>query len=225
MEYAIKANNVSLEYSDGTKALKELNLNVKYGELVFLTGDSGSGKTSLFRLLMGSERGEGELFVAGEDMRTLNKKQIRKLRQKIGCVFQHLKLIENQTAIENVMLPLRFIGDGKRKRKKSAEALAKVGLSGLENKKVSLLSGGQKQRVAIARAIVSGANILIADEPTGNLDYNNSLEVIKIYENLAKEGAAVLVTTHALQLIEQVKNCRHYFLDYGISSEVGEDIA
>ncbi len=220
MEYAIKANEVSLEYSDKTVALKSLNMEVNYGEIVFLTGESGSGKTSALRLIMGSEKGGGELMVAGENMYSLNKRQIRKLRQKIGCVFQHLRLIEHQSVMDNVMLPLRFIGRQKKRRQRALEAIEKVGLAGLEKKKVHLLSGGQKQRVAIARAIVSGAKILIADEPTGNLDYDNSLEVIRLYESLAREGAAVLITTHALPLMEQVEAYRHYSLTSGVSSKV-----
>ncbi len=223
---ALYAESVSLVYSDGTRALENLNLRLRFGELVFLTGESGSGKTSTISLALGAFRPDsGVLQVLGRDMNAVNDNEIRLLRQECGVIFQNLRLIKHQSAIENVALPLRFISQGSAGGKagmysKASEALAKVGLSGMEDKRAALLSGGEQQRVAIARAIAAGARLIIADEPTGNLDPENALGVMRILENLADDGAAVLVTTHALALVELMKNRRHYKIERGVSSEV-----
>lgn len=225
---ALLARGVSLRYDDGTLALENLDLRVGFGELVFLTGESGSGKTSTISLALGAYRPTGgKLSVLGSDMAAVSADEVRRLRQRCGVVFQNLRLIKHQSAIENAVLPLRFADAAARGAcgagemyEHAAEALAKVGLAGKENKTVSLLSGGEQQRVAIARAIAAGAKFIIADEPTGNLDAENSLVVMRILENLAFEGAAVLVTTHALSLIGQLNSWRHYKLERGISAEL-----
>lgn len=200
----IEANDVALTYSDGTKALKNVNLKIQPGELVYITGHSGSGKTSFLKLLMGIEfPTSGKLTVLGSRMKRGNDWKIRKLRRKIGPVFQEFKLIERRTALENVMIGMRILGIPPRKMKQeAAEALKRVGLGHKLHTPVEHLSWGEAQRVAIARAVVRKPVLLIADEPTGNLDHENALNILHILNSFRDEKTAVIITTHATHLIE-----------------------
>ncbi|HHV12636.1 MAG TPA: ABC transporter ATP-binding protein [Clostridiales bacterium] len=200
----IEAKEVALTYGDGTKALKNVNLTVQPGELVYITGHSGSGKTSLLKLLMGIEAPTaGKLTVLGQRMRKGNDRKLRKLRRKIGPVFQEFKLIERRTALENVMVGMRILGiPPRRMKQEAAEALKKVGLEHRLHTPVEHLSWGEAQRVAIARAVVRKPVLLIADEPTGNLDHDNALNILDILTSFRDEKTAVIITTHATHLIE-----------------------
>lgn len=202
----IKAENISLIYGDGTLALKNIDLDIKSGELVFITGASGSGKTSLLKLIMGIEYPtSGKLQVMNQKITKGESSNIRKLRRNIGPIFQEFKLIKGRTALENVILGMRFLGIHPNKIKdEGKEALINVGLGHKANSLVEKLSWGENQRVAIARAIVRKPSLILADEPTGNLDLNNALNILNILKSLRDENTTVIITTHATHLIEDI---------------------
>ena len=213
----IEAKDVSLVYQDGTKALKNINLEIKPGDLVYITGPSGSGKTSLLKLLMGVEYvSSGSLKVLGQSMKKGKGRGIRKIRRKIGPVFQEFKLIEGRTALENVMMGMRFLGVSPSKMKSEAEdTLTKVGLEHKIRAKVDHLSWGEAQRVAIARAVTRKPSLILADEPTGNLDHDNALNILHILNSFRDEKTAVVITTHATHLIEGMDNVTYIRVNKG----------
>lgn len=200
----IEAKGVTLVYHDGTVALKDVNLTIKPGDLVYITGHSGSGKTSLLKLLIGMEYPtEGSLTVLDQPMQKGKGGRIRKMRKQIGQVFQEFKLIERRTALENVMMGMRFLGISPRQMKSEAvSALTRVGLEHKIYSRVEQLSWGEAQRVAIARAVARKPKLIIADEPTGNLDHNNAVNILKILNSFCDQNTAVVITTHATHLIE-----------------------
>lgn len=200
----IQLNGVSLVYRDGTKALNDVNLQIKPGELVYITGPSGSGKTSLLKLLMGVETPtSGTLEVFGVNIRKGNARRIRRLRKAYGPVFQEFKLIDGRSAIENVMMGMRFLGVSPKKMRESAtNALIRVGLEHKIKAKVEHLSWGEIQRVAIARAVARKPRLIIADEPTGNLDHANALKILELLTSFRDKDTTVIITSHATHLIE-----------------------
>lgn len=199
----IEAKNMALVYEDGTRALKDVNLHIETGEIVYITGPSGSGKTSLLKLIMGMEYPtEGYLNVMGQSMVKEQASNIRKLRRKIGPVFQEFKLIKGRTALENIILGMRFLEFSRKDIEVNAnKALEKVGLSHKRNSLVEKLSWGESQRIAIARAIARKPHLILADEPTGNLDVDNALNILDILTSLKDEETTVIITTHATHLI------------------------
>lgn len=199
----IRANNVSLTYRDGTVALRDVNLEVKEGEFVYIVGPSGSGKTSLLKLLMGIEfPSSGSLFVMDQPMIKNEMRNIRRLRRSIGPVFQEFRLISGRTALENVLMGMRFLDIPKRQMVDNAKnALIKVGLEHKASAMVDKLSYGEAQRVAIARALARKPRLILADEPTGNLDYDNAINIMNLLYTLKDKNTTVLVTTHATHLI------------------------
>ncbi len=213
----IEAKGVSLTYPDGTKALKNVNLVIKPGDLVYITGPSGSGKTSLLKLFIGMEFAtEGSLTVLGQPMKSGKNRKIRVLRKKIGPVFQEFKLVERRTSLENVIMGMRFLGITPRKMKAEAfSALTRVGLDHKIRAKVDHLSWGEAQRVAIARAVSRKPVLLIADEPTGNLDHDNALNILHILNSFRDEKTAVIITTHATHLIEGQSNVTYIRVNKG----------
>lgn len=204
----IDAKGVSLRYRDGTLALKDINLEVKPGELVYITGPSGSGKTSLLKLLMGMEYPTGgSLTVLGQSITRNESRRIRKMRRRIGPVFQEFKLIEGRTALENVMMGMRFLGISPRQvREDACLALRRVGLEHKTLSRVENLSWGEAQRVAIARAVARKPSIILADEPTGNLDHANALNILELLTSFKDKNTAVIITTHATHLIQDQRN-------------------
>jgi cell division transport system ATP-binding protein len=214
----IIAKNISLTYADGTKALRNVNLNIKPGELVYITGPSGSGKTSLLKLFMGMEYiTEGSLTVLGQEMTRSKEGRIRKLRKTMGPVFQEFKLIEGRTALENVMTGMRFLGMSPKKIRMEAEnALIKVGLEQKIHTKVERLSWGQAQRVAIARAVARKPVLILADEPTGNLDHENAVHILQILNTFKDNNTTVVITTHATHLIEGFSDATFVRVDNGV---------
>ena len=213
----IKAEDVSLVYHDGTVGLKDVNLNIDKGELVYIIGPSGSGKTSFLKLLMGIEYpSSGNMKVLGQAIHRDEKKGIRKIRQEMGPVFQDFKLIRGRSALENVVIGMRFLNLSKAEIKFRAEqALEKVGLKHKSSSKVETLSWGQGQRVAIARAIARKPTLIIADEPTGNLDFDNAVNMLDLLTSLKEEDTTVIITTHATHLIDGLNQGRILYVDNG----------
>lgn len=193
--------------SDGAPALDRISLQVDPKEFVIVIGQSGAGKTSLLRLLTREERPtSGKLIVGGIDYDKLKDKDIPLLRRKIGVVFQDFKLLPNKTVFENVAFALEIVGLSNREIKKTVpKVLDIVNLTGKEDAMPKQLSGGERQRVAIARAIVRQPRILIADEPTGNLDPKHAWDVIKILEKINRYGTTVLLTTHNQDIVNRLK--------------------
>lgn len=203
----IEAKNVTLIYSDNTIALNNINLQIKFGELVYIIGPSGSGKTSLLKLFMGAEYPtEGTLKVLGQLMVKEEAADIRRLRMKIGPVFQEFRLIKGRTAIENIALSMRFLDISSKQLKENAnDALVKVGLKHKALSLVENLSWGERQRVAIARAVARKPLLILADEPTGNLDRDNALNILELLTSFQNEETAVIITTHATHLVDYSK--------------------
>lgn len=199
----IEAKDVSLIYENGTVALKDVNLYINPGEIVYITGPSGSGKTSLLKLFMGIEYPtSGSLKVMGQVMEKSKSSDIGKMRRKIGPVFQEFKLIRGRTAFENVMLGMRFLDIPPKNMKEYAiEALKNVGLQHKASSLVEMLSWGESQRVAIARAIARRPSLILADEPTGNLDVDNAMNIMDLLASFKDENTTVIITTHATHLI------------------------
>lgn len=213
----IAAEGVSLKYSDGTLALKDINLKIEHGDMVYITGPSGSGKTSLLKLLMGMEYPTGGyLNVLGQHMVKGQASDIRRLRRLIGPVFQEFKLIKGRTAMENVMLGMRFLDIPPVQIKEDASnALIRVGL---EHKKLSLvenMSWGECQRVAIARAVARKPALILADEPTGNLDKDNAVNILELLTHFKDNETAVVITTHATHLINGKKGDMFIGIEHG----------
>lgn len=202
----IKFTKVDKIYKDGQKSLSNINIGIKQGEFVFLVGHSGAGKSTLLKLLLREEKvSSGRLTVLGEDISKIKNKNIHLLRRKLGVVFQDFRLLKDKTAYENVELAMRVVGaNPKQIKPRVLEVLDKVGLKDKANRYPSQLSGGECQRVAIARAIVNRPSIVIADECTGNLDFENSVEIMKILNNINKEGATVIMATHDVELLKLI---------------------
>lgn len=213
----IKANGVSLQYSDGTVALKDINLHIQPGEIVYITGPSGSGKTSLLKLLLGMEFAtHGKLEVMGMPMKKGKNREVNKLRRRIGPIFQAFKLIDGRTSLDNVMIGMRILGIAPRKMKEEAKkALIKVGLEDKIDTKVENLSWGQQQRVAIARAVARKPALILADEPTGNLDQENAMNILTLLHTLKDSRTTVLITTHATHLIKDGMKATHIHVNNG----------
>lgn len=213
----IEAKGVSLKYPTGTLALKSIDLKIEPGEMVYITGPSGSGKTSLLKLFMGIEYPtEGSLKVLGQIMTKEKALEIRKLRMEIGPIFQEFRVIKGRTALENVMMGMRFLNISPGQLKESANsALNKVGLEHKSRSLVDNMSWGECQRVAIARAVARKPKLILADEPTGNLDIANAIKILELLVSLKDKNTAVIVTTHATHLIEGEKHAKHIEMNSG----------
>jgi len=213
----IEANGVCLRYPDGTMALINIDLQIEPGEMVYITGPSGSGKTSLLKLFMGIEYPTmGSLTVLGQPISKGQDVNIRRLRMMIGPVFQEFRLIKGRSAMENVMLGMRFLGLPPSQLKENASnALIKVGLEHKALSPVENLSWGESQRVAIARAVARKPALILADEPTGNLDKDNALNILELLTSLKDEKTSVIITTHATHLIEDKEDGKLIQVDGG----------
>lgn len=213
----IQTKGLCLKYPDGTMALNNINIQVESGDIVYIIGPSGSGKTSLLKLFMGAEfPTAGSLEVFGQPIVRGQASKIRQLRRLIGPVFQEFKLIKGRTAMDNVMLGARFLDISSRQlRENAAETLIKVGLRHKLASLVENLSWGECQRVAIARAVVRQPLLIIADEPTGNLDKENALNIMELLASFKDKNTAVIITTHATHLLEGIKEGRLIHVDNG----------
>ena len=212
----IEFKHVYKTYGSDRHSLRDISFSIKKGEFVFLIGPSGAGKTSLFKLISAYEQlSSGEVSVLGHNLNRLKRGQIPFLRRKIGFVLQNYKLLKNKTVFENVELPLMILGADKQTRIRKVESLLEqVGLSGVRDQYPDFLSGGEQQRVAIARALIHDPEIIIADEPTGNLDPELSNTIMNLFFNFSKNGATFIIATHDYRLINQ-HHCRLLKLDKG----------
>lgn len=188
-------------------ALEEVSLEIEKGEFVFLVGPSGSGKSTFLRLVLREERPtSGNVWVLGKDLSRLSNWKIPTLRREIGTVFQDFRLLPNKSVFENVAFALEVIGKPKALIKKVVpEVLEVVGLEGKEHRRPDELSGGEQQRVAIARAFVNRPKMLIADEPTGNLDPGTSVGIMKLLDRINRMGTTVIMSTHDAQIVDQMR--------------------
>ena len=200
--------NVTKQYDDaGNVALENANFKIENGEFVFLVGSSGAGKTTITKLLMRETNAtEGQVFLDGIDVTALPDKEIPYLRRKMGVVFQDFRLLEDRTVYENVEFAMRVVGAGKREiRKRVPEVLNEVGLNFKAKMYPRQLSGGEQQRVALARALANNPVILIADEPTGNLNPKTAMEIMEVFEEINRMGTTIIMATHAKDIVDAMK--------------------
>ena len=200
----IKLEHVSKSYSAGIPALNDVSLNIEEGEFVFIVGDSGSGKSTLIKLLLKElEPTEGTITINGQKLNKIRRRQIPKFRRKIGVVFQDFRLLKDRNIYDNVAFAQKVIGESTRSIKKNVPLmLSMVGLAAKYRSYPKQLSGGEQQRVAIAMALINKPKILLADEPTGNLDNNNAWEIMKLMEEINNNGTTVVVVTHNLEIVK-----------------------
>jgi len=200
----IKLEHISKSYSAGIPALNDVSLNIEEGEFVFVVGDSGSGKSTLIKLLLKElEPTEGTITINGRKLNKIRRRQIPKFRRNIGVVFQDFRLLKDRNIYDNVAFAQKVIGESNRSIKKNVpKLLSMVGLAAKYRSYPRQLSGGEQQRVAIARALINKPKILLADEPTGNLDANNAWEIMKLMEEINEQGTTVVVVTHNLEIVK-----------------------
>ena len=200
-------DDVSKTYETGSKAVRNISLHIQPGEFVFIVGNSGSGKSTLIKLLLKElEPSSGSIIVDGFDITKMKRKQIPLYRRNIGVVFQDFRLLKDRTVYENVAFAQRVVAAPAREiRRRVPDILNMVGLAGKYKSYPRQLSGGEQQRVAIARALVNKPAILLADEPTGNLDPENSWEIMKLLEQVNQQGTTVIVVTHNREIVDQMK--------------------
>lgn len=196
--------NVSKVYSNGVKALNDVSLKIDRGEFMFLMGSSGAGKSTLVKMLFREEvPTRGQIFVASRSIVRMKRNEVPKFRRNIGIVFQDFKLLENKTVAENISFAMKVVGARSGEiRQRVPEVIQMVGLKGREDSFPGQLSGGEQQRVGIARAIANRPLMLIADEPTGNLDMDTSREIMDLLYDINHKGTTVIMATHAWELVK-----------------------
>jgi cell division transport system ATP-binding protein len=203
----IQLTNVSKIYPNGARALVDITINIGKGEFVFLVGPSGAGKSTMIRLLYREEiPTRGQVVVNKKNLVRLNNIEVPYHRRNIGVIFQDFKLLPNKTVLENVAFALEVIGVSRREvQRRSREAIEMVGLAGKEKSFSHQLSGGEQQRVCVARAIVNSPALLIADEPTGNLDHDTAWGIMDLLNNINKLGTTVIMATHAREIVNKMR--------------------
>lgn len=204
----IRFENVSKVYPNGTHALNDVNINIEKGEFVFVVGASGAGKSTFLKLIMKEEQPtSGTIYVNGTNTTTMKRRRVPYLRRTMGIVFQDFRLIDKMTVFDNVAFAMRVIGARPKAVKKRVNYI--LGLVGLKDKAQSRpaeLSGGEQQRVSLARALVNNPSLIIADEPTGNIDPEMSFEIIELLNEINKQGTTIIVVTHEHELVQKFKN-------------------
>lgn len=214
----IDMKNVGIRYDQGPEILSDINVSLKRGSFHFLTGKSGAGKTSLLSMMyLAQKPSHGVLNVFGKNVNFTNRDSLALLRRRIGVVFQDFRLIEHLSAFDNVALPLRVCGMSEREvRKRVKELLQWVELDKHMLDKTSTLSGGEKQRIAIARAVINRPDILLADEPTGNVDSDIAVKLMKLFIELNKLGTTVIIATHSEKLVNDFSYPRLHLQNGGL---------
>ena len=204
----VKFSSVGLRYSTGPEVLHDINFELEEGTFHFLTGSSGAGKTSLMKLLyLGQKPTRGIISMFGRDMSTIPRKTIPEIRRQIGVVFQDFRLLNHLSAFDNVALPLRVSNIPEADIKKNVTELMRwVGLGDKTNARPPTLSGGEQQRVAIARAVINRPKLLLADEPTGNIDAHIGIRLLSLFEELNRHGTTVLIATHDEDIVRQFRH-------------------
>lgn len=204
----IEFQRVGKKYESGQEALSQVSFHLQQGEMAFLTGHSGAGKSTLLKLMMMIERQSyGQIHIDGKDLRLLSKQAIPYHRRKVGVVFQNHQLLFDRSVFHNVALPLQVSGaDPEHIAKRVRAALDKVGLLGKEKYNPMALSGGEQQRIGIARAVVNKPQLLLADEPTGNLDPRLSSEIMTLFQEFNRVGVTVLIASHDLSLVARMRH-------------------
>ncbi len=212
----IQMFHVSKYYRKDFLALDDINLKIDKGEFVFVTGSSGAGKSTLLKLIFCEERADqGQILIGGKNVSRLKERQIPFVRRNIGFVFQDFKLVKRKTVFDNVALPLEIVGASRTEIKKRVhEVLKMVRIEHRQSQRPAYLSGGEQQRVAIARALVNRPAILLADEPTGNLDEDLAMDIVGLLRNIQTAGTTVVVATHDRHLFEKISR-RRLILDQG----------
>lgn len=203
----IEISNVSKTYETGNKALRNVNITIKDGEFVFIVGKSGSGKSTLLKILLKeTEPTYGRVVVNDMNLQRMPRRYVPKYRRRLGFVFQDFRLLKDRTVFENVAFAQRVVGTPARKIRESVPAMLQlVGLSSKYKFYPSQLSGGEQQRVAIARALVNRPEILLADEPTGNMDPGNAWQIMKLLEEINHMGTTVVVVTHSKEIVDKMR--------------------
>lgn len=216
-------DNLSKQYPGGFEALKNVSLNLEAGELAFLTGHSGAGKSTLLKMLMLLERPtSGTLLINGVNLSRLPNAQIPSYRRQLGVVFQNHQLLMDRSVYDNVALPLQVSGHSPKEiGRRVRAALDAVGLLEKERNRPETLSGGEQQRVGVARAVVHKPRILLADEPTGNLDPGLSAEIMALFRRFQDVGVTILIATHDINLVQRI-GCRTIRLQQGVVIDTGE---
>lgn len=219
----IKLEHVSKSYTAGIPALNDVSLDIEEGEFVFIVGDSGSGKSTLIKLLLKElEPTEGTITINNKKLNKIKRRQIPKFRRNIGVVFQDFRLLKDRNIYDNVAFAQKVIGESNRSIKKNVlSMLSMVGLAAKYRSYPRQLSGGEQQRVAIARALINEPKILLADEPTGNLDNHNAWEIMKLLEEINSRGTTVVVVTHNLEIVKAM-NKRVITMKKGVVVEDSE---
>ena len=219
----IKLEHVSKSYTAGIPALNDVSLDIEEGEFVFIVGDSGSGKSTLIKLLLKElEPTEGTITINNKKLNKIKRRQIPKFRRNIGVVFQDFRLLKDRNIYDNVAFAQKVIGESNRSIKKNVPSmLSMVGLAAKYRSYPRQLSGGEQQRVAIARALINEPKILLADEPTGNLDNHNAWEIMKLLEEINSRGTTVGVVTHNLEIVKAM-NKRVITMKKGVVVEDSE---
>lgn len=204
MSSVIEFRNVTKVYNNGTEALHNVNLKVEKGEFVFIVGSSGAGKSTFLKLITCEERpNSGQIIVAGEDVTHIRKRKIPYIRRKMGMVFQDFRLIDHMTVYDNVAFAMRVVGaSGRSIKKRVPYILSLVGLQHKAKHHPNELSGGERQRVGLARALVNNPSLIIADEPTGNIDPALSFEIVDLLSEINRRGATILMVTHEHSLVK-----------------------
>ena len=219
----IKLEHVSKSYTAGIPALNDVSLDIEEGEFVFIVGDSGSGKSTLIKLLLKElEPTEGTITINNKKLNKIKRRQIPKFRRNIGVVFQDFRLLKDRNIYDNVAFAQKVIGESNRSIKKNVPSmLSMVGLAAKYRSYPRQLSGGEQQRVAIARALINEPKILLADEPTGNLDNHNAWEIMKLLEEINSRGTTVVVVTHNMEIVKAM-NTRVITMKKGVVVEDSE---
>ena len=221
----IRLDHVSKSYEAGKPALEDVTIHIDPGEFVFVVGDSGSGKSTLIRLLLKElEPTKCKIYINGQDLRKVTHKKIPMYRRNVGVVFQNFRLLPDRNVYENVAFAMKVVECSNREiKKKVPTMLSLVGLAAKYKSKPSQLSGGEQQRVAIARALVNEPKIILADEPTGNLDNDNTWEIMKLLDEINQRGTTVVVVTHNMEIVRAM-NKRVITIKKGVVvSDVGGD--